>query len=223
MPLDATLPDTFLTRHPSIRGLCATPTAPLPFLDGVVVRSFILERPQGNVIVYNSPGISAAKRDILALGVPDRLLVTHWHEGMYAAPDIDVDIFVHEDDRTQTNLPIAGTFTKREKIANDLEVIPTPGHTLGTTMFLWDNGQHRLLFPGDSIWVSGGDWKAVLLDERSRETYIASINVVMDLDFDILVPWGAEEQQPHFYQVTHEQARRNLQRIAERLQNGESA
>ena len=36
----------------SIRGLYATPTAPLPFLSGVVVRSFILERKQGNIIIY---------------------------------------------------------------------------------------------------------------------------------------------------------------------------
>ena len=36
----------------SIRGLYATPTAPLPFLSGVVVRSFVLERKQGNIIIY---------------------------------------------------------------------------------------------------------------------------------------------------------------------------
>jgi hypothetical protein len=37
-------------------------------------------------------------------------------------------------------------------------------------MFLWDNGEHHLLFPGDSIWVQGGEWKAVLLAESDRET-----------------------------------------------------
>ena len=62
----------------ALRGLHATPTAPLPFLSGVVVRSFILEREQGNVIVYNAPGITAARKEILALGPPDRLLLTHW-------------------------------------------------------------------------------------------------------------------------------------------------
>ena len=44
----------------TIRGLHGTPVAPLPFLKGVVVRSFVLERPQGHVILYNSPGIDAA-------------------------------------------------------------------------------------------------------------------------------------------------------------------
>ena len=141
----------------SIRGLYATPTAPLPFLSGVVVRSFVLEREQGNIIVYHSPGITAAAHDILAMGRPERLLVNHWHEAMFDAPDLDVPIFVHENDREKTNLPVAGTFSKREKIGDDLEVIPTPGHTRGTTMFLWDNGDHRLLFPGR--YNLGAGWK----------------------------------------------------------------
>ena len=95
----------------SIRGLYATPTAPLPFLSGVVVRSFVLERKQGNIIIYHSPGINAAAREILELGRPGRLLLNHWHEAMYDAPELDVPIFVHENDRSQTKLPIAGVFS----------------------------------------------------------------------------------------------------------------
>ena len=206
----------------ALRGLHATPTAPLPFLSGVVVRSFVLEREQGNVIIYNSPGVTAAAREILKLGQPDRLLLTHWHEAMYGAPKLNVPIFVHENDRAQTRLPIGGVFSKREKIADDLEVIPTPGHTAGTTMFLWDNGEHRLLFPGDSIWVQGGEWKAVLLGESDREAYLTSLSHLIELDFDILVPWGSEEGQPYGYGVTRTQAQENLGRIIERLQSGEN-
>lgn len=206
----------------SIRGLHATPTAALPFLNGVVVRSFVLKREQGNIIIYNSPGITAAAPEILELGRPDRLLVNHWHEAMYDAPDLDVPIFVHESELGQTKWPIAGTFSKREKIAEDIEVVPTPGHTPGTTMFLWDNGEHRLLFPGDSIWVQGGEWKAVLLEESDRDAYLASLSNLIDLDFDILMPWGSEEGQPYGYGVTRTQARENLGRIVDRLQAGEN-
>jgi glyoxylase-like metal-dependent hydrolase (beta-lactamase superfamily II) len=206
----------------SIRGLYATPTAPLPFLSGVVVRSFVLERKQGNIIIYHSPGVNAASHEILELGRPGRLLLNHWHESMYDAPELDVPIFVHKNDRSQTKLPIAGVFTNREKIADDLEVIPTPGHTAGTATFLWDNGEHRLLFPGDSIWVQGGEWKAVLLGESDREAYLGSLSRLMDLDFDILVPWGSEEGRPYGYGVTRLEAQKNLRRIIDRLQAGES-
>ena len=222
MPPNLYSPNADTGLQSSIRGLHATATAPLPFLRGVVVRSFVLERGQGNIIIYHSPGITAAAREILQLGRPDRLLVNHWHEAMYDAPDLDVPIFVHENDRGQTKLPITGTFSKPEKIADDLEVIPTPGHTPGTTMFLWDNGEHRLLFPGDSIWVQGGQWKAVQLGESDRESYIASLSRLMDLDFDILVPWGSEEGQPYGYGVTRTEAQKNLGRIVDRLQAGEN-
>ena len=207
----------------SLTGLYATPAAPLPFLSGVVVRSFVLEREQGNVIIYHSPGITAAAQDILALGRPDRLLVNHWHEAMFKAPELDVPIFVHEKDREQTNLPITGTFAKHELIGHDLEVIPTPEHTAGATMFLWDNGRHRLLFSGDTIWVQGGEWKAVLLAKRDRETYLASISHIMELDFDVLVPWGSEDGQPYAYGVTRTQAHDKLDRIRDRLRAGENA
>src|SRR5665213_3269625 len=220
MPADLLSPTGGTGLQSSLRGLHATPTAALPFLKGVVVRSFVVEREQGNIIIYHSPGITAAAGEILKLGRPHRLLVNHWHESMFDAPELDVPIFVHEADRQQTNLPIAGTFSKREKIADDLEVIPTPGHTPGTTTFLWDNGEHRLLFPGDSIWVQGGEWKAVLLADNDRETYLASLSLLMDLDFDILVPWGSEEGQPYGYGITRLEAQKNLSRIIDRLQAG---
>ena len=207
----------------SLNGMYATPAAPLPFLSGVVVRSFVLEREPGNVIIYHSPGISGAVKEILALGRPDRLLINHWHEAMFETPNLEVPIFVHAKDQARTDLPIAGTFAKREWIGDDLEVIPTPGHTAGATMFLWDNGQHRLLFSGDTIWVQGGEWKAVLLAERDREAYLASISNIRELDFDILVPWGSKDGRPYAYGVTRTQAHDNLERILDRLRAGENA
>lgn len=223
MPADLFAPADHAGLHSSLPGLHVTPPAPLPYLKGVVVRSFLLERKQGNVLIYNAPGIAAAADEISALGRPDRLLVNHWHEAMYDAPDIDVPIFVHEKDRAKTTLPVAGSFSARERIGDDLEVIPTPGHTAGTTMFLWNSGEHRLLFPGDTIWVQGGEWKAVLLPEGDRDAYLASLSLLLELDFDLLVPWGSEEGQPYAYGATRDEARRKLAAIADRLRAGENA
>jgi hypothetical protein len=77
MPSDLSSSSSSTRLESSIRGLYATPTSPLPFLSGVVVRSFVLEREHGNVIIYNSPGITVAAQDILDLGRPTRLLVNH--------------------------------------------------------------------------------------------------------------------------------------------------
>ena len=210
-------------RGPSIRGLYGTPTAPLPFLGGVVVRAFVLERPQGNIIIYNAPGIGESATEIRALGQPDRLLLNHHHEAMYGTPDLEMPIWIHERDRPMADMPITDTFSERHMIDDDLEVIPTPGHTPGTTMFLWDNGEHRLLFPGDSLWVQGGAWKAVLLGDSNRSAYLDSLALLREVEFDILVPWGVEDDAPYGYEVSREEATRNLEKIMARLRRGENA
>lgn len=207
----------------TIRGLFGTPTAPLPFLDGVVVRSFLLERPQGNLILYNAPGVSEVADEILKMGEPDRLLLNHHHEAMYGAPRLDVPVWVHEADRARVDVPIAGTFSERQMIGDDLEVIPTPGHTPGATTFLWDNGDHRLLFPGDSLWVQGGEWKAVLLGDSDRAAYLDSLARLKDVAFDFLVPWGVEAGEPYGYATTRADATAKLDRIIARLEAGENA
>ena len=206
----------------TIRGLHETPGAPLPFLDGVVARAFVLDRPQGAVIVYNAPGISEAADEIRAMR-PERLLMNHHHEAMFGAPRLDVPLWIHEADRSRVDLPIAGAFSEREMIDDDLEIIPTPGHTPGTTMFLWDNGDHRLLFPGDSLWVRGGEWQAVLLADGDRAAYLDSLALLKEVEFDLLIPWAVEHGEPCGYVVTREEAAAKLDRIIGRLEAGQTA
>jgi hypothetical protein len=185
-------------------GLVATPCARLPYQDDVLLRSYVLERPEGNVIIYNSPGVSSSAQAIRELGGASRLLINHGHEAMYGAPDLDVTVFVHERDRAEVAraLPVAGVFGGREMIDHDLEVIPTPGHTPGTTSYLWDSGSRRLLFTGDFIWIEHGEWKAVVLDEGLRGEYLESLALVRELDFDVLVPWGTTEDGPAYGAVS---------------------
>jgi Metallo-beta-lactamase superfamily len=38
-------------------------------------------------------------------------------------------------------------------VGSDFEVIPTPGHTAGATAYLWDSGDRRVLFTGDTIFL----------------------------------------------------------------------
>lgn len=77
-------------------GLLATPGARLPYQHDVLVRSFVLERPRGNVIVYNSPGVSEFADAIRELGGASRLLVNHAHESMYGSPELDVPLYIHD-------------------------------------------------------------------------------------------------------------------------------
>ncbi len=77
-------------------------------------------------------------------------------------------------------------------------------------------------FPETRSGSRGGEWKAVLLADSDREAYLASLSRLMDLHFDILVPWGSEEGQPYGYGVTRLEAQKNLRRIIDRLRAGGS-
>ena len=206
-------------------GLLATPASRLPYQHDVLLRSYVLRRPTGDIIVYNSPGVSEAADAIPELGAPARLLVNHAHESMYGRPALEVPMWMHGADRAEVgaDLEIAGVFEGRELIDGDLEVIPTPGHTPGTCSFLWDDGNHRFLFTGDFIWIEHGVWKAVVLDPALRDPYLESLALVRDLDFDVLVPWGVTEGDAPVFAVSDpEEKRRRIDGIIARVAAGGS-
>ncbi|MCU1528787.1 MAG: beta-lactamase domain protein [Frondihabitans sp.] len=205
-----------------IDGLLASSGSRVPYQANVLVRSFLLERPAGNVLVYNSPGITDAAAAIRARGGATRLLINHAHEAMYGPPELDVPVSVHERDRADTarSLAVAETFDGRTLIDDDLEVIPTPGHTPGTASYLWDNGTHRFLFTGDFLWIENGAWKAVVLDDTLRSTYLDSLRLVCELDVDVLVPWGTTDEGLSFARTDPTDTRARIDEIVDRLQAG---
>lgn len=207
-----------------VETLHSTSTTPLPFQQNVMLRSFWLRRPAGNVLVYNSPGISESAQTIDENGGATRLLVNHEHESMFGQPDLDVPVFVHERDRAATarSLPVTCAFDHRQMLNDDLEVIPTPGHTPGTTSYLWDSGVHRFLFTGDFIWLEHGEWKAVVLDPGMRQQYLDSLALIRDLDFDILVPWGATDDGPCFAMTDRSDTRDRIDAIISRVRTGQT-
>ncbi len=205
-----------------VEGLLATPGAPLPFGENIFVRSFMLERAQGNVLVYNSPGLGLASGEIRARGGATRLLINHGHEAMFGPPGIDVPVFVNAGDEAETagSLEVAGTFSGRQALDDDLEIIPTPGHTPGTTAVLWNNEAHRFLFTGDSLWINHGEWQAVVLGSSDRAAYLDSLTTLREVEFDVLVPWGAIGGEPYLEHVTRAEAQERIDAIIARLRGG---
>ncbi len=202
--------------------LYATPVSSLPYINNVLVRSYLLDRPEGNIIIYNSSGIGKASDEIEKIGTSIGLFLNHHHEAMFGKQDLDVPIWINEKDEQKANMPITNTFSTEQKIGNDLEIIPTPGHTQGTTSFLWDNGEHRFLFPGDSIWFQNGEWKAVVLGDSDRSAYLESLETMKKLDFDFIVPWGVEEGSPAGYAISKDQKIEIFDKIIERLEAGKN-
>ena len=115
------------------------------------------------------------------------------------------------------------TFSERHKLDEDFEIIPIPGHTSGATAFLWNTGQHRALFTGDTVFFIRGRWRAAVLDGVSdRERYIESLELIRTLDFDFVVPGIAPAGEPYYALVEKSEAERRIDEILERLRRGES-
>jgi glyoxylase-like metal-dependent hydrolase (beta-lactamase superfamily II) len=115
---------------------------------------------------------------------------------------------------------VRATFSRRHLLDHDFEVIPTPGHTPGATAYLWDSGEHRFLFTGDTILLRDGEWVAAVLDSSDRAAYLDSLELLRELDFDVLVPWAASAGQPYHAITSQAEARRRIDAIAARVRAG---
>jgi glyoxylase-like metal-dependent hydrolase (beta-lactamase superfamily II) len=207
-----------------IPGLHATRPEPLPFAPSIEVRAFLLEREPGNILVYSTGELDRDAAAIEDLGGLARRYLNHRHEAMFGPAELDAPLFVHECERdtVEREMHVRGTFSRRHLLDDDFEVIPTPGHTSGTTAFLWDGGGHRALFTGDTIYLSDGAWVAAVLEGSSdRAAYLESLELIRELDFDVLVPWAASAGEPYHAVASRAQARRRIDAIIERVRRGE--
>ena len=207
-----------------IPGLHATTPEPLPFATSLHVRAFVLERDRGNILVYSTAGLEADAAAIEDLGGIARHYLNHRHEAMFASDAVHAPLFVHENERDSVARAyhVRGTFSRRHVLDDDFEVIPTPGHTSGATAYLWDSGGHRALFTGDTIFLSGGEWVAAVLEGSSdRASYLESLELIRELDFDVLVPWAASAGEPYHAVISHAGAQRRIDAIIERVRRGE--
>jgi glyoxylase-like metal-dependent hydrolase (beta-lactamase superfamily II) len=205
-----------------IEGLYASTPEPLPFAPTLEVRAFLLRRDAGNVLVYSSAGLEADAEAIADLGGVSRQYLNHRHEAMFAADGLSAPLFVHELERPTVALKthVRGSFSRRHTLDDDFEVIPTPGHTSGATAYLWDTGQHRFLFTGDTIYLQDGEWVAAVLGSSDREPYIESLELIRELDFDVLVPWAASVGQPYYAETDKADAQRRIDVILDRVRRG---
>ncbi len=212
-----------------IPGLHASAPEPLGFGPSLEIRAFLLQREQGNLLLYRSAALEQDVEAVGDLGGITRQYLNHRHEASpscdWVAGTFGAPLHVHENDAPSVSAVcnVDEIFFERHHVSEDFGVIPTPGHTSGATAFLWDTGEHRCLFTGDTIFFSGGRWRAAVLDGVSdRERYIESLELIRDLDFDVLVPWAATGGQPSHAFTGRADARRRIDAILERLRRGES-
>ena len=216
--------NTAIAMDTVIPGLHASAPQQLPFATSFEVRAFLLERDRGNVIMYSVDGLGSAKGALDELGGVSRQYLNHWHEAMFARDRVAAPLFVHERDRAKVeeHTHVRGAFSRRHVLDDGLEVIPIPGHTPGATAFLWDSGEHRVLFTGDSVYLQDGEWVVALdVTGSDRAAYIKSLELLRTLDFDVVVPWAAARGGPFYTLTDAADARHRIDAVLARVRRGE--
>ena len=222
-----TMKQTLTDMETAIPGLYASAPHPLPFAPSLHIRAFVLRREPGNLLVYAAPTVEAHADAIAAMGGISRQYLNHWHEasfgGASVATTFEAPLLCHVNERESVadHLTVGATFSERAVLDGDFELIPTPGHTSGATAYLWDTGRHRLLFTGDTIYLSDGEWRAAVLPGSSdRDLYTASLELIRELDFDVLVPWAATAGRPCLAITDPADRRRRVDEILDRVRHG---
>lgn len=209
-----------------IPGLFATAAQPLSFAPSIGVRSFLLEREEGNLLIYSSNTIEQEGDFVREKGGIWRQYMNHGHEAdaadaacRWVASTFGAPLHAHVNEREEISrvCDVNGVFSERHMLADDFEVIPIPGHTSGATAFLWDTGEHRVLFTGDSVKLEGDEWVAVLLDSSARENYLRSLELIQGLDFDVIAPWATAMEGSYFALTNTSDTERRIGRIIERM------
>lgn len=212
---------------PVIRGLRATAPQRLPFAPSLEVRAFLLERPSGSLLVYSTGGLGDEVEELQALGGASRQYLNHWHEAGFglAPPELGARLVHHRADAPAlAERGIQGlSFDRRYVLDDDFEVIPTPGHTPGATVYLWDTGETRVLFTGDTVYLRDGKWVAAVLESSDRASYLESLELIRELEFDVLAPWAASACAPFLARVDAAERRERIDALIERVRGGEES
>lgn len=208
--------------------LYASAPEPLGFGPDLEIRAFLLQRDAGNVLIYRSAELKQYVDQLNELGGISRQYLNHSHEASpvtdWVADTFNAPLILHERDAPEAveRGAVHETFSERHAL-DDFEVIPVPGHTPGATVYLWDTDEHRVLFTGDTILFSRGKWVAAVLDGISdRAAYLDSLKTIRSLEFDLIVPGIASAGDPYYEVIDSETARRKIEQIIERLQDGKN-
>ena len=197
------------------------PEQPLPDeLPDLMMHAYLLLREQGNLLFCRAEH-DVDHRQIRELGGITHQYLTHWHE---AAPGLarlkeafGSKLACHRlaEPTVSRFSPVDLTFETREVHLGDLEVIPTPGHTPGSTCFLYELPHGKTyLFAGDTIFPSRGSWEALVWEDGSEADLRNSLAMLRGLAPDVVlcgasvadVPFR-EMSQPEWHAAVDQAAR----------------
>lgn len=161
-----------------------------PF-PGLTTHAYLFVRDGGNVLFYNT-GHRYELDQMEALGGVKYQFLSHRDElgdtvnAIRERFGAKLGGHVREkEDFARVRVPDI-LFGRREFCLDDIEVIPTPGHSPGSTCFYVHTRRgKRYLFTGDTLYLGeDGTWKPGLLPNSDRQALTDSLGILQGLEPD---------------------------------------
>ena len=164
-----------------------------PKSPDLTLHAYLLVRVTGNVLFCRSEH-HADHLHMKALGGITHQYLTHWHE---AAPGLasikemfGSKLACHRlaEEAVSKFSSVDVAFETREVHLGDIEVIPTPGHTPGSTCFRFRSPHGKTyLFVGDTLFPSRGRWRAVVFEDGNKSDLNDSLLMLRSVDLDVVL------------------------------------
>jgi hydroxyacylglutathione hydrolase len=167
-----------------------------PF-PGLKTHAYLLTRPDGNVLFYNTGHVEALD-DMARLGGVAWQYLSHEDElgdTLNAiAERFGSKLVGHRAEQAVWSAVRAPdqVYDRRETHLGNIEVIPTPGHSVGSTCFLVASPTGRsYLFTGDTLFLgSDNSWRAGFIngvhEEKDRPVLAMSLRLLRELRPDVV-------------------------------------
>ena len=171
-----------------------------PF-PGMYTHAYLLECPEGNVLIYNTSNQDDLEKikdiggiNIQYLSHRDEVgpslnliketfssqLASHELERIFAEKYSSVDVIIKEETTDQYGI----------------RIIPSPGHTNGSISFLYDspNGL-RYLFTGDTVFHANNQWNSLIFPghDGDKNSLISTLKNYISLEPNIVISSGSSE------------------------------
>jgi hydroxyacylglutathione hydrolase len=182
-----------------------------PF-HGVNTHAYLLVQETGNILFYSS-GMREEYPQIKALGGIVYQYLSHRDEVGPALAEIK-ELFgsklcchVLEEPAVKKEASVDYLFDKQETLLDNIEVIPTPGHTNGSVCFLVHSlTGKKYLFTGDTIYLNHGKWDTRVngYSGGSKADLKKSLAILQDLGPAVIISSASEGDVP-FIEVSKEE------------------
>ena len=162
-----------------------------PF-PGLTTHAYLLTRDMGNVLFYNTSR-QADIEQMLVLGGVRYQFLSHRDElgdsVLLIRKQFDAQLGGHLNEQAEFAEVCTPdiVFFKRQKLLENVEVIPTPGHTPGSCCFLVHSDHNRTyLFTGDTLYLTDDGWQPGLLPFSDRDALTESLMLLKTLKPDVV-------------------------------------